>query len=192
MVALLLGTGVGAGIITGGTLYRGSSNSAGEWGHTTVQIEGRPCHCGSRGCIETYIGAPGIIQTLRELAPKSPMLHEDEEKTLQALRFAAEDNNPIAVQVLDRTSLYLGAGIANIINLFNPPLVVIGGWVGALLGNTLLSRVEPVVSQYAMQPPLKSSQIVISQLDEDSVSLGAASLALSHFLQPEIGQLITV
>src|SRR5579859_2159126 len=98
MVALLLGTGVGAGIITGGTLYRGSSNSAGEWGHTTVQIEGRLCHCGSRGCIETYIGAPGIIQTLREIAPESPLLHDDDTKTLRALHSAAERSDPVALR----------------------------------------------------------------------------------------------
>ncbi len=192
MVALLLGTGVGAGMIAGGMLYRGSSNSAGEWGHTTLQIEGRPCHCGSRGCVETYIGAPGIVQTLRELAPESPLLEEDDTATLQALHTAAEANDPVALRVIERTSLYLGAGIANLINLVNPPLVVIGGWVGILLSTKLLSKVEPVVSQYAMQSPLKGTHIAISQLDGDSVSLGAASLALSHFLQPDADEPLSI
>ena len=81
-----LGTGVGAGLAFGGVLYRGGSNSAGEWGHTTLVLDGRLCRCGSRGCVEAYVGAPGIMQTLRDLAPTSPLLHpEDQTATLDAL-----------------------------------------------------------------------------------------------------------
>lgn len=86
VVVVNLGTGVGAGIALGGALHRGVTNSAGEWGHTTLVLDGRLCHCGNHGCVETYVGAPGIMQNLRELAPESPLLHPDDQTaTIDAL-----------------------------------------------------------------------------------------------------------
>lgn len=85
-VVVNLGTGVGAGLVLGGGLHRGVSNSAGEWGHTTMVLDGRLCRCGNHGCVEAYVGARGIMLNLRELSPDSPLLHaEDQTATIDAL-----------------------------------------------------------------------------------------------------------
>src|SRR5207302_6871496 len=95
VAVVLVGTGIGAGIIADGSLYRGAGNSAGEWGHLTIELDGRPCRCGSRGCLEAYAGAPGIITSLREAVPQSPLLHgKDQESTLTAIVDAARHGDP--------------------------------------------------------------------------------------------------
>ncbi|MFL5697292.1 MAG: ROK family protein, partial [Ktedonobacteraceae bacterium] len=135
LAVLLVATGIGAGIIADGSLYRGAGNSAGEWGHMTIELDGRLCRCGSRGCLEAYAGAPGIIASLREMVPRSPLLHEnDQESTLAAIVDAARNGDFTATQVLKDTAHYLGVGIANLINLFNPQLILLGGWAGLQIG----------------------------------------------------------
>jgi predicted NBD/HSP70 family sugar kinase len=183
LVTLNLGTGVGAGVIANGALYRGTTNSAGEWGHTTIVLDGRPCRCGSRGCLEAYVGAPGIIQTLRELAPGSPLLHpHDQTAAIAAIAAAARQGDPIATQVIHTTARYLGAGVANIINLFNPEVVVLGSWVGMQLGPALLPELHASVARYALSQPLGAATIQLCQLLHNPISMGAATFALEGFL----------
>jgi predicted NBD/HSP70 family sugar kinase len=133
LAVLLIGTGVGSGIIAQGALYRGATNSAGEWGHTCIEINGRPCRCGSRGCIEAYAGAPNLIARLRERQPNNPLLHHASQKAIiQAIRDAAVAGDGDARALLSETVQYLGASIGSLINLINPELVVLGvGWCPA-------------------------------------------------------------
>lgn len=183
MVALNVGTGVGAGIIYGGQLYRGGNNSAGEWGHTTIVLDGEMCRCGHRGCLEVYIGAPGIIRRLRALAPTNPALASgDEVQTITNLITAAGQDDSVAKQVLLDTIHYLGAGLANLINLFNPQRIILGGWVGLLLGEHFLPELTRETQRYALKQPFEATHILVSQLGRDAVSLGAARLALEAFL----------
>ena len=184
LVVLLLGTGVGAGIITKGVLYRGATNGAGEWGHTTLTLDGRPCRCGSRGCLEAYVGAAGIMASLREAGPRSSLLQvgDDQEGTITALAAAAERGDLVAVRVLEDTTHYLGAGIANLINLVNPRRIVLGGWVGHLIGPYILPRLREVVALYALAQPLRAAEVVRGQLGPHAVTMGAATLALNVFL----------
>ncbi|QDY09056.1 ROK family protein [Micromonospora sp. HM134] len=178
-----LGTGVGAGLAFGGTLYRGSSNSAGEWGHTTLVLDGRLCRCGSRGCVEAYVGAPGIMQTLRDLAPTSPLLHpEDQTATLDALAAGLADDDPTATKVVAETARYLGVAVADLVNLINPEVVVLSSWVADRLGDRLRDEVRAVVAQHALRRPLAATGIVRSPVAGNPVSLGAATLALEGFL----------
>ena len=190
LVVLLVGTGIGSGVITDGKLYRGVSNSAGEWGHTCIAMNGRPCRCGSRGCIEAYAGAPAIIEQIRERAPVSALLnHGSQIEILRALGAAARKGDPLAVGMMDEIGATLGTGIGNLINLFNPQLIVLGGWAGTLLGADLLSRIQAIVGQVALDQPLANTSIRVSALGWDAVSLGAATLALQAFL---IGEDITM
>jgi glucokinase-like ROK family protein len=184
LAVLLIGTGIGAGIITGGALYRGATNGAGEWGHTTLALNGRPCRCGSRGCLEAYAGAPGIMASLREAFPHSSLIgaDDDQEGTIRALAAAARQGDPVAAYVLEETAHYLGAGIANLINLFNPRRIVIGGWVSQHIGPYILPRVREVVARYALGQPLGVATVVTGQLGPDAVAMGAATLALDVFL----------
>jgi predicted NBD/HSP70 family sugar kinase len=183
-VVVNLGTGVGAGLALGGGLHRGVSNSAGEWGHTTLVLDGRPCHCGARGCVETYVGAPGIMQNLRELSPDSPLLHAgDQTATIDALAGAVATNDPVALDVLRGTARCLGAAISDLINLLNPEVVVLSSWVAARLGEPLLREVRAAVARRALGRPLAATEIVLSPIPTDPVSLGAATFALEGLLR---------
>ncbi|MFJ3772887.1 ROK family transcriptional regulator [Streptomyces sp. NPDC090075] len=183
-VVVNLGTGVGAGLALGGGLHRGVSNSAGEWGHTTLVLDGRLCHCGNHGCVETYVGAPGIMLNLRELSPQSPLLHpEDQTATVDALARGVADGDPVAVQVVRDTARYIGAGVANLVNLLNPELVVLSSWVARRLGEPLLDEVREAVRRHALGRPFAATEIVLSPIPTDPVCLGAATFALEGALR---------
>ncbi|MFE2429331.1 ROK family protein [Streptomyces sp. NPDC059373] len=187
-VVVNLGTGVGAGIALGGALHRGVTNSAGEWGHTTLVLDGRLCHCGNHGCVETYVGAPGIMQNLRELAPESPLLHpEDQTATIAALAQGVTDGDPVAVKVVRDTGRYLGAAVADLVNLLNPEVIVLSSWVARALGPPLLDEVREAVARHALRRPLESTRIVLSPIPSNPVSLGAATFALEGSLA-SVGQ----
>ncbi|MEU2207892.1 ROK family transcriptional regulator [Streptomyces hygroscopicus] len=182
-VVVNLGTGVGAGLALGGTLHRGVSNSAGEWGHTTLVLDGRPCHCGNQGCVEGYAGAPGIMRTLRELSPDSPLLHPDgQTATIEALGRGLAEGDPVAVKVVHTTARYLGAALADLVNLLNPELIVLSGWVAATLGEPLLAEVREAVAVRALRRPLANTEIVLCPIPSNPVSLGAATFALEGSL----------
>ena len=183
LVVLMVGTGVGASIITGRQLYRGATNSAGEWGHTSIDRNGRLCRCGSHGCLEAYVGATGIIQRLREYAPDSPLLvNDDRVVTIAAIFDAARHGDPAAGSVLQETVEYLGMGIANLINLFNPQRILLGGWVGLHFDAPLLAQVSEVTAQYALSQPFLGTTIAACKLGQDALCMGAATLVLDAFL----------
>ncbi|AZM44893.1 sugar kinase [Streptomyces sp. WAC 06738] len=176
-VIALIGSGVGACVVTDGTAYGGSSSGAGEWGHTTMRIRGRRCRCGARGCLEAYVGAEGMLRRWRE-AGGEPVA-TDEESALAEL-IAADD--PAARAVLDETAEYLGAGIADLVNLFNPERIVLSGWAGLLAGPRLLPAVRGATAMYALRYPAARAAIEMGELGTDAVTVGAATLPLSHFL----------
>jgi len=183
VAVLTLGTGVGAGLAFHGMLYRGATNSAGEWGHTTLVMDGRPCRCGSRGCVEAYVGAPGIMAQLHDLAPKSPLLHPDDQTaTIEALARAHRAGDPVAVAVVAETARYLAVAIADLINLANPEVVVLSSWVAARLGEPLLTEVRALLAQHALSRPLAHTEITVCRIAGNPVSLGAATFALEGYL----------
>jgi glucokinase-like ROK family protein len=186
LAMLVIGTGVGSGIIANGSLYRGATNSAGEWGHTVLELQGRPCRCGSQGCLEAYIGAPGIIARLREIAPDSPLLQAaSQPATVAAILAAARAGDAAAAQVLRDTTHYMGAGVANLINVVNPHTILIGGWVGLQLFDYIEADLRQVIARYALAQTLSATQIAACALGPDAVCQGAASLALEHFFANE-------
>lgn len=177
-----IGTGVGAGIILNGTLLRGTTNSAGEWGHTTIVMGGRECSCGNRGCVEAYVGAPGIMQTLREIDSGSVLLGLDQVEFVRAIAQAAREGESAARETLAATARYLGVGLANLVNLLNPQLIVLTGWIGIELGPLMLDELRRTVAEHAMEPPHKASKIAIGQLGSHAATMGAATLALERWL----------
>ncbi|MEU6352013.1 ROK family transcriptional regulator [Streptomyces sp. NPDC047072] len=190
-VVVILGTGVGAGLILGGGVHRGVSSSAGEWGHSTLVLDGRLCHCGNHGCVETYVGAPGIMRNLLELSPDSPLLHPgDQTATIDALAAGVAAQDPVAVKVLKDMARYLGAAIADLVNVLNPEVVVLGSWVAARLGEPLLREVREEVARHALKRPLAATSFVLSSIPTDPACLGAATLALEGALQ-SVGQRTT-
>ena len=175
-VVALIGSGVGASVITGGVLYRGSSGGAGEWGHTTVALDGRPCRCGAHGCLEAYIGASAVVERYRAVKADVP---DGQEAALAAL---VADDSRAARDVLTETARYAGLGIANLINLFNPSQVIVGGWAGLLLGGRILDDVRAQASRHALHRPFEQASITLCELGPESVALGAATLPVAEFL----------
>lgn len=172
----LIGSGVGASIISHGSTLRGSSSSAGEWGHTTLVVDGRTCRCGSRGCLEAYVGAEAILDRYGQALPGL-----DQESALAALLDEAE-TSPAAAEVLDATVRYLGAGIGDLINLFNPERIILGGWAGLLLGERRLAQIRLAAQRNSLTHPFAEASIELCRLGPDAVALGAATLPVERLL----------
>jgi len=183
LAAVLIGTGVGVGFIVRGELYRGATNSAGEWGHTKITPDGRACRCGSHGCLEAYIGAHALLDRWREVDPGASHVNasEDEEGVRTLLDAARDPTSPARVIVAE-TTRYLSLGIANLINLFNPRKILLGGTVGLRIGPAILPELRRQVQQLALAPPFEAASIELCHLGHDAVALGAATLPLEHFL----------
>ncbi|HEY3867189.1 MAG TPA: ROK family protein [Actinocrinis sp.] len=189
-VIALIGVGVGACVVTDGVPYRGVGHSAGEWGHTVVEVGGRRCRCGSLGCLEAYVGAGAIRRRYRELASRESLLplpgFDDlgDEAALAAIVAASEgpDARAEAVEALDEAAVYLGAGVASLINLFNPERIVLGGWAGVCLGSRLLPRIREVAAEYALRHAYSSTSIDLCRLGTDAVARGAACLPVAEYL----------
>ncbi|WP_214111041.1 ROK family protein [Acrocarpospora catenulata] len=169
-VIALIGSGVGAAIITDGVTYRGANSSAGEWGHTKIALGGRACRCGGRGCLEAYIGAEAILERAG-----LPLDTASEQAQLAEL---VRSGAP----VVDETVEYLGAGLANLINLFNPERIVVGGWAGLTLGQHLLTKIKKAAAENCLTQPFSTASIVLGRLGPDAVALGAATLVIEEFL----------
>jgi predicted NBD/HSP70 family sugar kinase len=183
MAAVVLGTGVGVGLVINGQLFHGASNTAGEWGHSVIVAGGRLCRCGNRGCIEAYIGAPGILQTLAEIDPKSPMLFDDDQtRSIAAIVAGFGKGNPTAKAVVHQTAVYLSAGLSGLINTINPELVVLGSWVADLVGPVILPELLKLIEQQSLAQPYKAVRFTLSKMEGNAVSLGAATLVLEEFL----------
>lgn len=202
-VVALVGTGVGAAVITDGAPYQGVSSSAGEWGHTLLVYGGRECRCGARGCLEAYVGAEGILdryEMARGTAPASgraaPGAAAPTPRTpvgtgptgemaaiteLIAVAASAKRGS-VEWALLEETAAYLGAGIGNLVNLFNPERVVLGGWAGLALGAQWLPQIRAAAEERALAHPYEQVTIELSALGGDAVALGAATLPLAAFL----------
>ncbi|MEU5871377.1 ROK family transcriptional regulator [Glycomyces sp. NPDC047369] len=175
-IIALIGSGVGSCVVADGALYRGAGSSAGEWGHTTMRVDGRRCRCGSRGCLEAYVGAEGVLD--RFLAATGAVdLSGGEEAALERLL-----DDPAAADVIDETVRYLGAGLADLLNLFNPELIVIGGWAGHLLAARRLADITAATGEYALKQPFATARIAPGLLGPDAVAKGAATPVIVRFL----------
>jgi len=181
-VIVLLGIGVGTCIVSNGQVYRGATSSAGEWGHTTVMVGGRACRCGSAGCLEAYVGALAIARRFSELKHRAAATCPDRLEAEIAAIIGARDTDEQAAQVLEETTTYLGAGIADLVNLFNPERVVVGGWLGQALSDPLLPRIREAARRQALRLPFSRVEVVKADLGQDAVALGGATLPIARLL----------
>jgi glucokinase len=175
VVSVTLGTGVGGGVIHDGKLWRGSHGSAGEIGHTTVDpFSGLKCKCGNTGCLELFASATAIVRMARELG----MDATSAEKVYEAGR----SGDKTALSVFERFGMYLGIGLANLINLIDPQVIVITG--GAVNGWDLFaSEMYRQVEERAFRATAQQVRIVRSECGDNAGLLGAARLAF----EPAIG-----
>ena len=175
-VVILIGSGVGASLLSDGTSYRGAAASAAEFGHVTVVTDGRRCRCGLTGCLEAYAGAEAILERYGR-----PMAGGDQEAAMAELMSAAQAPGR-AADILEETCEYLGAGIGTLINLLNPERIILGGWAGLLLGGTLLPAILEAAREHSLRHPFAATTIELGQLGPWAVALGAATLPMESFL----------
>jgi glucokinase len=185
LAVIAVGTGLGGGLLLNGALVRGAHGYAGEIGHVTVELDGRPCFCGSRGCVKAYAAGPDIAAQARELAAQEPesvlmdLAGGDPENIDAPLVFAAADRgDPAAEQVVAKAAQALGAAVAALINLCNPEMIVLGGGVMEA-GGLLLDPALRWARFYAFESAFEQTRIVRSTLTKESGILGAAALFLS-------------
>jgi glucokinase-like ROK family protein len=177
-----LATGIGAGFFVDGKIYRGASGVAGEVGHLSIDPGGAPCGCGLRGCLVTVVGAPALLRRARELLkehPDSALAGRDFGITV--LEDAALAGDALALQVVREAAEHLGIGVAGLLNLLNPAVVVVGGGL-ARLGELLLEPLRQTVRTRTLATSVEVSNIVTSQLGARAVAVGAATLLLQRAL----------
>ncbi|MFG2983490.1 ROK family protein [Streptomyces sp. NPDC048258] len=180
-VVVLFGSGVGASLITDGSPDGGTTQGTPlEWGHLTVSVRGRRCRCGALGCLEAYTGAESLLARWAERGG-GPVDSVDEEEALSALLAAARAGEPVAREVLEETAEYLGAGLSDLINLFRPERILIGGWAGLMLGPHILPAVREHATRYSLRHPAGRVTVGLGSLGPDAVTVGAATLPLSAF-----------
>lgn len=166
VIGMTIGTGIGGGIILGGRLYHGASDVAGEIGHATIDITGRRCKCGNYGCLEAYASGPSIAERAREAVSSDGdallvrMVGGDLERITAATVYeAAKLGDDVALDVVRETSRFLGAGVANLLNIFNPDVVVIAGGV-TQAGEALFEPLRREVRKRAFRPAVEACRIV--------------------------------
>ncbi len=182
VVLVTLGTGVGGGIIIDGKVYAGFNNAGGELGHRVLVLDGIPCGCGRKGCWEMYASGSALIRQTKESAKANPeslinaLADGDLEKINGKTAFdAAEKGDAVAKTVVENYVKYLSVGVVDIINVFQPESVVIGGGIAAQ-GETLLSPIRESAARESYGADNKRTEIVAAALGNDAGIIGAAML----------------
>ncbi len=192
LVCLFVGTGIGGGVVSGGQLLTGCSNTAGEIGHTIIDLNGPPCSCGSRGCFEALAGGWAIAREAREVISADPslgatllkMAGQPEAITAEIVSQAVGANDLLARRVIDKVTQALIAGCVSLVNAFNPCRLILGGGVIEGLPD-LLDRIDQGVRQKALSAATRSLQVLSAQLKNDAGVIGAAALAIRLFTSRE-------
>ncbi len=185
-IGITIGTGIGGGLIIDGQLYHGASDVAGEIGHTTIDTEGRRCKCGNYGCLEAYASGPNIaLRAVEELEAGAEsrlraLVGGDLRKiTAQTVYQAAADGDELALEVVNDTAKFLGVGIGNLLNVFNPEVVVVCGGV-TLAGDHLFEPLRREVARRAFKPAVTACRIVPGELAGTAGVYGAAKVFLDQ------------
>ena len=187
VVSMTIGTGIGGGLILDGKLYHGSSDVAGEIGHTSIEFNGRRCKCGNEGCLEAYASGPATAERAREALSGGEssalvtMAGGDlSTLTAQHVYAAALQGDRVAREIVRETARFIGAGIANLLNIFNPDVVVLAGGV-AEAGEELFAPVRMEVRRRAFKPAVEACRIVPGALHGAAGVVGAVATFLERY-----------
>ena len=190
-IYITLSTGIGGGIVVDGKIYSGTIGAAGEVGHMTIDDDGPICNCGNRGCWETLASGTALAREARhwiEEGNRTSILEyaegNIENVTAQAVHSAAKKGDSLAKELIARTGYYVGVGLANLINIFNPELIVIGGGL-TNIGDMLLKPAFKTAGERAYKEAFQAVRFAPAELGRNSGVLGAAAFALQ-----EMGKLI--
>jgi len=181
-VFVTLGTGVGGGIVIHGKVWSGFHGVGSELGHMILELDGEPCTCGNRGCVERYCSATAIIRMARELVARHPdslvltLAQGDPDNINAKMVFdAAREQDPVGMKVFRRYVIYLSQALASVMQLLDPEVVVLGGGVSKA-GGFLLDAVRAEVPRYLLFKELPHARIELAKLGPDAGIIGAAML----------------
>lgn len=180
LIYLTVSTGIGGGIIIGGKLYMGTDGCAGEIGHMIVEANGPQCNCGNLGCLEVLASGTAIAKEAKKRIehgePSSIIKFAGRgfnSITAEAVALAAKQGDQLACDIVNKAGYYLGIALTNMVNIFNPEVIVIGGGVSRM-GNMLLIPARKVVKNKAFELPSKTARIIRSRLGDKAGIVGAA------------------
>lgn len=187
LLYISVGVGIGSGIITRGQLYEGNIGRAGEIGHIVIVPNGNLCHCGNRGCLETLASCSAVVIRAREKIKegRETIMIDWSQGRLESISFkmvleAALQGDLLAIEIIQESARYLGMAIANAINLFDPAIVIIGGYP-LELGDLYLGPVRDIVKQQTISGSLAAVDIKPSNLRDLAASIGAAILVIDNY-----------
>lgn len=178
-----VGRGVGLGIVANGQFYRGQTGGAGEFGHTTIHAQGPLCACGKHGCLEAYVGDPGLLRTAHEATARNEL--SAPVQSLDDLLHLAKMGDLGAVRIFADAGRILGIGIANLINLFNPEKIIISG-EGTREGDFLFGPMKESIQQNTMPGLFDPDTVLIAPWGDDAWARGAAGLVLRDVFESPI------
>ncbi len=181
---MTMSTGIGGGIVIDRKIYHGANDSAGEVGHQILLPDGPLCGCGKRGCLEALCSGPAIARRAKEAVRKESNTviltladgHIETIKSEHVLE-AARKNDLLALKLIDETAYYMGWGIANLVNILNPDIVLLGT-IAIAAGDLLLEPIRKTVSKFAMARPAEAVRIMPAQLGESLGDLAAIALVV--------------
>ncbi|OGN96676.1 MAG: hypothetical protein A2Z77_01430 [Chloroflexi bacterium RBG_13_51_36] len=185
-IYITLSTGIGGGVVIDGKIYTGAIGAAGEVGHMTIDVNGPVCNCGNRGCWETLASGTALAREaknrIKEGGKTSILEYADgdiEKVTAQSVHSAAEQGDRLAKELIVRIGGYVGVGLANLINIFNPELIVIGGGLSTI-GDMLLKPAFKVAGERAFKEAFQAVRFASAGLGRNSGVLGAAAYAFQE------------
>lgn len=182
-LTVTVGRGVGLGIVVNGQFYRGHGGGAGELGHVVIDPDGPLCDCGKHGCLEAYVGDPGLVRMAREAGRSEKQLLSV--KDVDQLLALAQGGNTTAQEIFARSGHILGLGIANLINLFNPEKIIISG-EGTRSGDFLFDPMKESIRQNTMPGLFDPDTVLIAPWGDDAWARGAAGLVLREVFESPI------
>ena len=188
LVHILASEGIGAGVVVNGKVLEGGHGIAGEVGHMSINCEGELCACGNRGCLELYCSALAIPKRAKAQLIKWPdsMLNKLDSIAVEDIVEGINIKDAFCCEIIKQTGYYLGCGIANVINMYDPNIVVISDVV-AKAGDLLMNEIKATVKKRVLKQVYEKTSIVYSKMKVDSALMGAAAVAIDQLLkQPNL------
>jgi predicted NBD/HSP70 family sugar kinase len=189
---IYIGKGVGSGVLLDGRIYRGAHGVAGEFGHITIKQNGNLCNCGNRGCLEAHVSESRIIEDIeKNIASKvhsslSEHMDEAEGIRLQDIVEHAGGGDKLANLTINNVSENIGIGIANLVNVFDPGVIILGGEVIDTFGESMMENILRVVRLKAINTISSQTSIIPAEVEDFAASRGAATLLTEKHLQNSI------
>lgn len=182
IIYVSIGIGIGVGLILNGELYKGNNGFSGELGHMTIEVHGENCRCGSKGCWELYASEQALLKRAERLGIQAP---NNQEISLEDLLMLAEDGHKDAIHLFEEIGEYIGIGIKNIFNTFNPEQVIIGNRMTSA-NKWLKESINKRLINQTLWPHQDDLQMNFSELSTHSTALGMAAFSVEHFLESNL------